>query len=210
MKQSAIIHEVPRERIMQLVDNELAAKQAAELAAHMNGCAECRTVMEELRTSSGQLAAWEVPDSGQARLALEKLRNRTEKRQPLRAAGLLRPRYAAALCAVLLALTFWAQLSPSRIHVDEQTVRAKLIKTESPTPKYPEEARKNNIQGNVLLHILVARNGTVKQLDVVQGDPLLARAAVEGVGKWKFQPTVMDGKTVELESEIQVQFTLLP
>lgn len=210
MKQSAIIHEVNREVIMELADNELAAKHTAEVATHVNGCAECRTVMEELRTESVQLAAWEVPDSGQARLALDKLRNRAEKQQPQRAASLLRPRYAAALCAALLAFTLWAELSPSRILVDEQTVRAKLIKTESPTPKYPEEARKNNIQGDVVLHIVVARNGTVKQLDVVKGEPLLARAAVEGVRKWKFEPTVMDGKTVEVESEIQVQFTLLP
>jgi len=56
----------------------------------------------------------------------------------------------------------------------------------------------------------VARNGTVKQLDVVKGDAVLARAAADGVRKWKFRPTVVDGKTVEVESEIQVQFTLLP
>lgn len=209
MNQSVIMHEVPPETIMQLMDNELTTEQAAEVTAHVNGCVKCRTVKDELRTGSVELAAWEVRDSGQARLALHKLRNRTEKQQSWQAASLLRPRYAA-LCAVLLALTLWAQLSPSRIHVDEQTVRAKLIKTESPTPKYPEEARKNSIQGNVILHIVVARNGSLKQVDVVKGEPVLAQAAAEGVRRWKFQPTVVDGKTVEVDSEIEVQFTLVP
>jgi len=210
VKQSASIHEVPPEMMMQWMDNEFAPEQTAEIASHVNGCAECRTVMAELRRGSAELAGWEVRDSGQARLALDSLRSRTERQEGWQAASLLRPRYVAALCALLLALTFWAQLSPSRIHVDEQTVRAKLIKTLSPTPKYPEEARKNNVQGGVILHIVVARNGTVKQLDVVKGDAVLARAAADGVRKWKFRPTVVDGKTVEVESEIQVQFTLLP
>jgi len=43
----------------------------------------------------------------------------------------------------------------------------KLIKTASTAPKYPDEARKNNIQGEVLLRIVVARDGQVKQLDVL-------------------------------------------
>jgi TonB family protein len=210
MKQGAIVHEVPPEMIMQWMDSESAPDETAAVASHVRGCAECRTMMAELRKGSARLAAWEVPDSGQARLELDRLRSRTEKQAGSVVASLLRPGYAAALCALLLALTWWAQLSPSRIHVDEQTVRAKLIKTLAPIPQYPEEARKNNLQGRVILHLVVARNGTVKQLDVVQGDRVLARAAVEGVRKWKFRPTVVDGKTVEVESEIQVDFTLLP
>ena len=208
MKQNPIVHEVSPEVIMQLMDRELPAKREAELAAHLDDCSECRNLIEEFRMDSSQLAAWEIKDSGQAQLALEELRIRVAKQRGWRT--ILRPRYAAAFCAVVLALTVWAELSPSRIHVDEQTVRTKLIKAESPTPKYPEEARRNNTQGDVILRIVVARNGTVKQLHVIEGDPVLAKAALEGVRRWKFRPTVVDGKSVEVESEIKVQFTLLP
>src|SRR4026207_1055945 len=118
MKQGAIVHEVPPEMIMQWLDSESAPEETAAVASHVHGCAECRTMMAELQKGSTKLAAWEVPDSGQARIALDRLRSRTERQQGSRVASLLRPRYAAALCALLLALTWWAQLSPSRIHVD--------------------------------------------------------------------------------------------
>ena len=209
MKQGAIVHEVPAEMVMQWMDGEFAREQSARLVSHLDGCAECRAVLAELEQGSEKLAAWQVRDSGRARPALARLRSLTgqPRGRQLRS---MAPRYAAAGGALLLALTFWAQLSPSRIQVDEQTVRAKLIKTSSVAPNYPEEARKNHIEGGVVLHIVVGRTGSVKRLDVVKGDPALAQAAAEAVRKWKFEPTFRGGRSVEVESEIRVDFTLLP
>lgn len=211
MKRGVAVHEVTSEEIMQMLDGELTAERARLVAMHARGCAECRDLEAALREGSEQLAVWTVRDLGQTRQELENLRMRGKGRtRRWRFAALLRPRYAAAICAVILLLTFWAQRSPSRIQVDEQTVRAKLVKTESPDPKYPEEARKSNLQGEVILHIVVARDGSVKKLKVVSGEPVLAKAAAEAVSKWKFQPTVADGKAVEVESDVRVGFKLYP
>ena len=79
------------------------------------------------------------------------------------------------MVGVALALTFWAQTSPSRIQLSEREVRAKLTKREAAQVQYPEEAKQKGIQGVVRIHIVVGRNGSVKQLDVVQGDPVLAK-----------------------------------
>ena len=211
MRHGAAIHEMGSEDLMQLLDGELTAERASEVAAHVSGCAECREMMAKLQESSAQLAAWKVGEVGQASQALERLRRRAnEAARRRRGANLLGPRSAAVACGLLLALTFWAQRLPSRIQVDEQTVRAKLIKTASSNPKYPEEARRKKIQGEVILHIVVARDGSVKKLKVVSGDPILAKAAAEGVKRWKFEPTTVDGKTVEVESDVQIGFRLDP
>ena len=129
---------------------------------------------------------------------MARLRQRTNEHGLGRIIGrVLRPRYLAGLCALLVALTFLAQMSPSRIHLQEPEIRAKVKKTESPNPMYPEEARRNGIRGEVQIHIVVGRDGSVRRLKVLSGEPILAKAAVEGVRKWKFEPTILDRKTVE-------------
>jgi len=54
-------------------------------------------------------------------------------------------------------------------------------------PVYPELARKNNIQGTARLQVLVAADGSIKDIKVLGGSPLLVQAAVDAVKKWKFE-----------------------
>ena len=73
---------------------------------------------------------------------------------------------------------------------------------------YPEEARQRNIHGPVVLDALVGSDGAVRELKVISGDPVLAKAATEAVRQWRFRPHRQAGRLVEFETQITVNFAL--
>ena len=73
-------------------------------------------------------------------------------------------------------------------------------------PIYPREARKNNITGDVLLRIIIGRQGNVTNLEVIQGDPILVESAVKAVKQWKYRPYILNGEAIEAESVIKIQY----
>ena len=73
-------------------------------------------------------------------------------------------------------------------------------------PVYPRPAVLANIQGQVKLHAIIARNGTIESLNVISGHPLLVRAAMDAVGQWRYRPYVLNGEAVEVETFITVNF----
>jgi len=75
-------------------------------------------------------------------------------------------------------------------------------------PLYPPLARAARISGKVQLTALIGRDGTVKELQVVNGHPLLVRAAVDAVRQWVYSPTKLNGEAVEVIAPIDVNFTL--
>lgn len=83
---------------------------------------------------------------------------------------------------------------------------ARLIKKVS--PEYPKKARKQHVQGAVRLHAIIAKDGSVKNLEVVSGDPLLVDAALKAVRQWRYEPTLIDGQPVEVDTTIDVKFAL--
>jgi protein TonB len=87
------------------------------------------------------------------------------------------------------------------------SVLASMI-LERPQPVYPELARRARIQGTVLLHGIITREGRIGQLRIVSGHPLLIRAAFEAVSKWVYSPTLLNGQPVEVEAPIEVRFSL--
>ena len=66
----------------------------------------------------------------------------------------------------------------------------------------------DGIQGTVRLDALIATDGTVTGLKVVSGHPLLVKAALEAVERWRYRPTLLNGQPVEVETEIDVNFAL--
>jgi TonB family protein len=76
------------------------------------------------------------------------------------------------------------------------------------TPQYPEKARRAKREGAVTLAATIAKDGTVKDLNVRAGDPLLADAAVEAVKLWRYKPFVVQGTAVEVPTVITVTFAL--
>ena len=75
-------------------------------------------------------------------------------------------------------------------------------------PQYPEAAKQQHIQGPVVLNVLVGIDGSVKDLSVIGGDPLLAGAATDAVRQWRFKPHQLKGRAVEFETRITVNFAL--
>jgi protein TonB len=75
-------------------------------------------------------------------------------------------------------------------------------------PKYPTIAIAAHISGAVHLHAIIAKDGTVRELEVVDGNPLLAQAAKVAVQVWRYRPTQLNGEPVEVETYVTVNFIL--
>jgi TonB family protein len=75
-------------------------------------------------------------------------------------------------------------------------------------PEYPNAARQQHIQGNVLLDILVNEGGAVVELALVSGAPQLMPAAEQAVRQWHFQPLTKSGHPQKFKSRVEINFTL--
>ena len=75
-------------------------------------------------------------------------------------------------------------------------------------PTYPELARQTHIEGRVSLICLIGPDGLVEKIEAKKGHPLLIQAATQAVSQWKFRPLVLNGKAVEMETTVNVDFQL--
>src|ERR1700758_4364329 len=75
-------------------------------------------------------------------------------------------------------------------------------------PVYPPLARQTRISGTVRLHAIISKSGSVESLEVISGHPLLVRAALDAVQQWKYKPTLLNGEPVEVDTTIDVIFSL--
>ncbi|MGA7684480.1 MAG: energy transducer TonB [Terriglobales bacterium] len=96
---------------------------------------------------------------------------------------------------------------PQRVRVSQGVSQGLLIK--KVTPIYPEYARQNRIQGQVILQAEISKSGDIDHLQLITGDPELAPAAMEAVKQWKYKPYLLQGQPVNVETQIIVNFTLL-
>jgi protein TonB len=75
-------------------------------------------------------------------------------------------------------------------------------------PVYPQLARQTCISGTLRLHAIISNSGSVESLEVLSGHPLLVRAAMDAVQQWKYKPTLLNGEPVEVDTTIDVIFSL--
>ena len=75
-------------------------------------------------------------------------------------------------------------------------------------PNYPPLAKSARIQGLVRLEGIIARDGTIQQLRVVGGHPLLVQSALDAVRQWRYKPTYLNDEPVEVIAPIDVNFIL--
>ena len=75
-------------------------------------------------------------------------------------------------------------------------------------PDYPPIAEQMRLSGTVELRAIIGTDGAIRQIEVVSGNPILARAAVEAVRQWRYGPTRLSGQLVEVETLITVNFVL--
>ena len=94
----------------------------------------------------------------------------------------------------------------SPLHRSEGVMAAALIYKVQ--PEYPVIARTIHLQGTVYLRAIIATDGTVRQLEVISGHPILANPALQAVRRWRYQPTRLNGEPVEVETLITVNFVL--
>jgi len=97
-------------------------------------------------------------------------------------------------------------VTPQRIKVGGNVQSAKLVR--QPRPNYPPLAKQARISGVVKLSAVISKDGTIKELQVISGHPLLVPAALEAVKQWVYQPTLLNGEPVEVQTQIDVNFTL--
>jgi TonB family protein len=98
--------------------------------------------------------------------------------------------------------------APMRVRVASGVVQGLLISRVPPV--YPPVARQARIQGVVTLQAQIDKEGNVKQLDLISGHPLLVQAAMDAVKQWKYKPFLLNGKPCEVDTQIQVNFSLAP
>jgi protein TonB len=96
--------------------------------------------------------------------------------------------------------------TPQRVRVSQGVSQGLLIRKVQPT--YPPLARQARIQGNVVLQAEISKDGTIENLRLVSGHPMLAPAAIEAVKQWRYKPYFLNGEPVEVETQVTVIFSL--
>ncbi len=96
--------------------------------------------------------------------------------------------------------------TPQRVRVSQGVSQGLLI--HKVQPQYPPLARQARVQGTVVLQALIGKDGTIQNLHVVSGHPMLTSSALEAVKQWRYKPYYLNGEPVEVETTINVNFTL--
>jgi periplasmic protein TonB len=96
--------------------------------------------------------------------------------------------------------------TPKRMRIASRVAEANLIHDVAPT--YPPEAGRARIEGTVVLLAVIAKNGTVQDVRVESGLPVLAEAAIDAVKQWRYKPYLLNGEPIEVVSQITINFNL--
>ena len=96
--------------------------------------------------------------------------------------------------------------TPSRIRVGGNVEAASLVN--KVTPQYPPIAKTAHVSGTVVLHAIIGKDGLIKELQYISGPPLLMKSAMDAVKEWRYKPTQLNGEPVEVDTTVDVVFTL--
>jgi len=96
--------------------------------------------------------------------------------------------------------------TPQRVRVSSGVSAGNLIKRVQ--PNYPPLARQARIQGQVVLQAEISKEGTIQNLQLISGHPMLAPAAIEAVKQWRYKPYLLNGEPVAVDTQVVVNFTL--
>jgi TonB family protein len=77
-------------------------------------------------------------------------------------------------------------------------------------PDYPADAKAQHVQGSVVLDVQVLDTGSIGDIGVVSGNPLLTQAAIDAVKQWRYQPETANGHNTDSQMRVTVKFTLPP
>jgi TonB family protein len=99
-----------------------------------------------------------------------------------------------------------AQPEKHPLKISQGVLEAQLISRVE--PPYPTLAVQARVEGAVVLHATISRDGRITSLEVVSGHPFLVKAALDAVRQWRYRPTMLNGEPVEVETSITVIFRL--
>jgi protein TonB len=99
-----------------------------------------------------------------------------------------------------------APASREPLRVGGNVQAANLIK--KITPVYPALAKSARVQGTVRFQAIIGKDGTIQNLQLVSGHPMLVQNATDAVKQWVYKPTLLNGEPVEVITQIDVNFTL--
>jgi len=94
------------------------------------------------------------------------------------------------------------------VHLSEDSARALVV--HSVEPVYPHEAMAQKLKGTVVLQAVIGRDGTVQDLKLVRGYFVLAKAAIAAVKQWRFQPYNVNGRVLQTQTVITINFNFPP
>ena len=98
------------------------------------------------------------------------------------------------------------RIAPQRVRVSQGVSEGNLINRV--TPPYPPMAKMARVQGAVILQAYISKQGTIENLRVVSGHPMLVQAALDAVKQWRYRPYLLNGEPVEVETQITLNFSL--
>jgi protein TonB len=93
---------------------------------------------------------------------------------------------------------------PQRVRISQGVTAGLLLRKVEPS--YPVIAKAARVEGNVVLKAIIDKDGTIQDLQLVSGHPMLVPAAIEAVRKWRYRPYLLNGQPVEVETTITVIF----
>jgi protein TonB len=93
-----------------------------------------------------------------------------------------------------------------RRSISEPAQMAQLIRRIDPI--YPPLARQIQREGRVELHAIISATGTIESLEVISGEPLFIQSALSAVREWRYRPTILNGRPIEVDTHITVIYTL--
>lgn len=96
--------------------------------------------------------------------------------------------------------------TPQRVRVSSGVSTGLLIRKVQ--PNYPQLAKQARIQGSVVLQAEISKDGTIQNLQLISGHPMLAPAAIEAVKQWRYKPYLLNGEPVAVETQVVVNFSL--
>jgi len=96
--------------------------------------------------------------------------------------------------------------TPQRVRVSPDVSQGLISKKVQ--PPYPPLARQARIQGQVILQAEISKDGTIENLHLISGHPMLAPAAIEAVKQWRYKPYLLNGEPVAVETTVMVNFSL--
>ncbi len=95
---------------------------------------------------------------------------------------------------------------PTRTFRTSSMMQGSLIRRVEPV--YPPLARNARIQGSVVLEAVISKVGTIENLRLLSGHPMLVTAAIEAVRQWRYKPYILNDEAIEVETQITVNFVL--